>query len=438
MSLPPGPSAPVALQTLKWIRTPLRMLGDCQRRFGDVFTIRLPGNAEKVVMIGDPDVVKEVFAMGPDQGHAGKANIVLKPFLGEHSLLLLDGAEHLRQRKMMMPAFHGERMQAYGRSMYEIANASIDRWPEGRRFAVHEPMQQITLQVIVRTVFGIDAGARFRELASLLRRTLDASAWPGLLFPFMQHDFGRFSPWGRWKRLKQAASAILMDEIRGARRSNEERDDVLALMLRARDEKGEPLSDEEVHDELVTLLVAGHETTATALAWALRWIVPDPSLVRRLREEIASANGDPARIGKLELLDATVKESLRLQPVIPIVGRVLQEPMRIKSWDIPAGTLVAPSIGMVHRSPALYPQPMRFRPERFLEFKPSPWEWFPFGGGLRRCIGAAFAMYEMKMVLAAILARVDMRLATEHVRVVRRSITLTPSDGLPVITHRAA
>ncbi len=205
------------------------------------------------------------------------------------------------------------------------------------------------------------------------------------------------------------------------------------MLLDARDEAGRPLTEDEVHDELITLLIAGHETTATSLAWALRWILPDRSLVARLRDEIASAGGDAARIAKLELLDATVKEALRLQPIIPIVGRVLQRPMKLGGVDLAPGTMVAPAVYLVHQRPSLYPEPRAFRPERFLSFKPGPSEWLPFGGGLRRCIGAAFAIYEMKMVLAALLPRVDARLAGDRVRMVRRGITLAPSGGLPIV-----
>jgi cytochrome P450 len=205
------------------------------------------------------------------------------------------------------------------------------------------------------------------------------------------------------------------------------------MLLDARDEEGRPLSEDEVHDELVTLLAAGHETTATSLAWTLRWLLPDRDLLGRLREEIATACGDPQKIARLELLDATVKESLRLQPVIPMVGRVLQEPARIGTLDLDAGGVVAPSIYLVHRRPALYPDPERFRPERFLGWKPSPWEFLPFGGGLRRCIGATFAIYEMKMVLAALLPRVEMRLDAKRVPTVRRGVTIMPGGGLPVV-----
>jgi cytochrome P450 len=434
MSLPPGPTTlHPSIQVVRWVRNPMQVMDECRARFGDTFTLRLPPFGA-MVLVSDPDDVKEVFALGPDDGHAGKANFVLKPFLGRHSLLLLDGAEHLRQRKMMLPAFHGERMQAYGLAMADLAHDSIDRWPIGASFAVHRPMQAVTMQVIVRTVFGIAEGPRFSELADLLTRTLDAGAWPGLLFPFLQRDLGPLSPWGRFLRLQRRGSDLLRSEIRrGRERGTAGRADVLAMLLDARDERGRPLTEDEVHDELITLLVAGHETTATSLAWALRWILPDRGLVARLRDEIASAGGDPARIAKLELLDATVKESLRLQPIIPVVGRVLQRPMKLGGRDLDAGTLVAPAVYLVHQRESLYPDPRSFRPERFLTFKPSPSEWLPFGGGLRRCIGAAFALFEMKMVLASMLPRVDARLTGERVRMSRRAVTLAPSGGLPIV-----
>lgn len=433
MPLPAGPSAPPAIQMLRWIRSPFPLMDECHARFGDAFTMHLPG-MPAVVIVADPLAVKEVFGMGPDEGHAGKANFLLEPVVGEHSLLLLDGAEHLRQRKMILPAFHGERMHAYGRTMLDVANASIDDWPLGEVFPVHRPMQAITLQIILRTVFGVEEGPRFAELADALKGMLDATANPILLFPFMQRDLGPLSPWGRFRRQARRASDILRSEIRrGREKAGPRRLDVLAMMLDARDDEGRPLSEDEVHDELVTLLVAGHETTATALAWTLRWLLPDRSLVGRLNEELASAAGDPMRVAKLSLLDATVKEALRLQPVIPMVGRVLQEPTKIGGLDLPAGVVVAPSIYLVHRRPSLYPEPERFRPERFLDLKPAAWEWLPFGGGIRKCVGAAFAMYEMKMVLAAMLPRVEMRLATDRVRNVRRAITITPEGGLPVI-----
>jgi cytochrome P450 len=432
MSLPPGLEGLQALNVLRWVQNPFRVLDEGHRRFGDAFSLKLL--EYDMVIVSDPEVVKEVFALGPDEGHAGKANFILRPFLGDGSLLLLDGAEHLRHRKMILPAFHGERMHAYGRTMIGLANDSIDRWPVGTAFSVQRPMQAITLQVIIRTVFGVEKGPRFAALADLLTRGLNAGSSPWLLFPFMQRDLGRYSPWGRATRLRAQSSAILRSEIRrGREQGTGSRSDVLAMMLDARDEAGQPLTENEIHDELLTLLIAGHETTATSLAWTLRWVLPDRALVSRLREEIATADGDPQRIAKLDLLDATVKEGLRLQPIVPLVARITQRPVELGPLRLPAGVAVAPSIYLVHRRPSLYPEPERFRPERFLTFKPAPWEWLPFGGGLRRCVGAAFATYEMKMVLATMLPRIDAHLATDRVRMARRGVTIAPSQGLPIV-----
>jgi len=417
------------LLMLRWIRTPFELLDQCHAEYGDAFTLRLPMLPDAgLTALADPLAIKEIFALGPDEAHAGEANVVLKPFLGSHSLLLLDGAEHLRHRKMLLPPFHGERMHAYGQTMIDLAHDAIDRLPVGRTFRVHTPLQSITMQVIVRTVFGVEEGPRFSELSDVLARGVDASAWPGLLFPVMQHDLGPLSPWGRWKRLHRRASKLLHDEITRARRAPAaSRTDVLSMLI------GTELTDDEIHDELVTLLVAGHETTATSLAWGLRWLLPNRKLTGELRAEIATAAGDPARIAKLELLDDVVKETLRLQPVIPMVVRVLKEPMKVAGWDLPRGAIVAPSIYLVHRNASLYPDPTAFNPRRFRTLKPSAWEFVPFGGGLRKCVGAAFAMYEMKMVLATLLPRVEMHLARTDIHVARRSITLTPSHGLPVI-----
>jgi cytochrome P450 len=434
MSLPPGPSDFPALQLLRWIRDPFGLLDECQARFGDAFTLRVPGPASPFVIVASPNAVKDVFALDGEVGHAGKANIVLKPLLGEHSIILLDGPEHARQRRMMLPAFHGDRLAAYGRTMTELAHAAIDRLPVGDVVPIVRSMQAVTLQVIVRTVFGLQAGRGFSELTDVLARTVDAAARPMLLLPFMQRDLGPLSPWGRFLRSGAKASEILRAEIRrGRAEGTAGRTDVLAMLLDARDDAGGLMSEDEIHDELVTLLVAGHETTATALAWALRWLWVDAPLVERLRAEIATAGGEPGAIAKLELLDRTVREALRLQPVVPLVGRVLQRKTTIGGIEIDAGRVVACAIYLVHRRPSLYPQPHRFLPDRFATFKPASWEWLPFGGGLRRCIGAAFAMLEMKMVLAALLPRVSARLTQSRVPPVRRGITLTPAAGLPVV-----
>lgn len=440
MPLVPGPDMATALQSWRWFDHPLEFMEDCAARYGEIFRIKMPLFGD-IHIISSPDAVKEIFALTAEGALAGKSNAVLKPLLGEHSLLMLDGAEHMRQRRMMMPAFHGERMMGYGRQMLDVTDDELDTAPLGRAFAVHDITQRVTLKVIVQTVFGVTQAARCEELTSLLAQTLDVAAWPPLLLPTFQRDLGPLSPWGKFVRLRARVRALVLDEITRARRDGTEgRTDVLAMMLQARDEAGRGLSDEELYQELQTLLVAGHETTATALAWALYAMIPDASLMRRLREELDTSGRDergalvPEKLAKLELLDGCVREALRLRPVIPLVGRVLQKPMRVLGYELPVGSRVAPSIYLVHRRASLYPQPARFWPERYRTFKPGPSEWFPFGGGIRRCVGAAFATFEMKMVLATMVSRLSLRLRPgKPVRVVRRSITLTPSEGMPII-----
>jgi len=430
-------------QVAEWIKRPYDFFERCHRDMGDMFGLPLPGMGP-VYVVAHPEAVKEVFALSPDAGHAGKANIVLKPFLGDHSLLLLDGAEHLRHRKLMMPAFHGERMLSYGNSMIQIAEDAIDRLPLSRSFPIHETLQDLTLRVILRTVFGVGAGARFRELSAVLTEALSIMAWPPLLFRQLHIDLGPLSPWGRFVRLSARINQLLQDQIDDARsRGAEGREDILAMLLRARDEGGRPLTDQELKEELVTLLVAGHETSATALAWALRWLLPDRGLCERLQGEVEGmvSGGalSPDLVARNEFLDGVVKEALRLIPVIPLVGRVMQKPLSLLGYEVPVGAMVAPSIYLIHHRPELYPDPHRFHPDRFRTFRPAAWEFIPFGGGFRRCIGAAFAVFEMKMVLAVIFRRLRLKLAPGYSpKMIRRSITITPSEGLPVVISSRA
>lgn len=437
--LPPGPQRLSLLQVAQWLRRPFPFLEECAERYGETFTVQIAAGMPLMVILSNPDHIREVFAADGDAMHAGEMAVTLKPFLGARSLILLDGAEHMRMRKLMLPPFHGERMHAYGRQMVECTHASVDAWPRGEVFPIHQPMQRVTLDVILRTVFGIDEEGPRERLGALLEELLDLAAWPGLLIPAMQRDLGPWSPWGRFARRAERASDVLIDEIERRRREGTAgRVDILSMLVDARDENGEGLSITDLRDELVTLLVAGHETTATALAWAFRWILASPDVLARLRDEIMGsvegAEVAPERVARLEYLDAVVRETLRLQPVIPLVGRVLKRPARVGPYELPAGVAVVPSIYLTHRRASLYPEPARFDPERFLKRKYSPSEWLPFGGGIRRCIGAAFALYEMKMVLATVLHRVDLRAAPGYdITPVRRSITLTPRYGTPVI-----
>jgi cytochrome P450 len=427
--LPPGPRLPSILQALQVAARPASFLPACARRYGDAFTLKLPGLPPEV-HFSDPDAVRTIFSADPEVLCAGESNGILEPVVGKRSLLLLDGARHLRERRLMLPPFHGERMQAYGSSMREITERAVASWPLGRPFRLHPAMQALTLEVILRTVFGVPEGERFDRLRDVLKRFLTVSANPFWLMPWLQWDLGPRSAWGRFVRLRQEAHELLLAEIAGRRAGGEAGDDVLSLLLAARDENGVGLDDAELRDEMMTLLLAGHETTATALAWVAHRLLEHPDVLVRVKDEIRRGAG-------FEYLDAVVKETLRLHPVLTDVGRLVRQPIRIGGWDLPAGVIAVPSIYLTQRRPDRWPDPERFLPDRFVGTRPAPYEFFPFGGGLRRCLGMAFALYEMRIVLAEMLARVAIRpVPGVRIRPVRRSITLTPSGGMPVLLER--
>ncbi len=435
-SLPPGPTLPPLVQGLQFAFRALPFFETCRRRYGDCFTISMPFGPP-YVLFTTPAAVREIFTGDDDELRAGEANVVLRPLLGVNSVLFLDGDRHARERRLMLPPFHGERMLAYADAMRGITDDALDGWPVGRPFPVHPEMQAITLEIILRTVFGLEAGT-LAVLRDLLRRWIASALNPLLLWPRLQVDFGRVSPWGRLVRLKREIDALLLAEIARRREAGAgERADVLSLLLAARDEDGRPMRDEELLDEMITLLVAGHETTATALAWTFHHLLANPDVLEACRAEARASSGGFAQ---LPLLDAVVKETLRLNPVITEVGRRLTRPMRIGGRDIPAGVAVGPCIYLVHRRPDVWPDPERFDPARFVGTRPSPYEFLPFGGGARRCLGMAFALYEMKVVLATVLARAELApMRGYRMKVVRRSITMAPSRGMPVVvTARAA
>jgi cytochrome P450 len=434
--LPPGPEDPPLLQAMQWLQWPYPFLAECARRYGDAFTVRLPGRPP-LVMMSHPDAIRDLFTGSEEDLRAGEANVLLEPLLGRHSLLLLDGREHLTERRIVQPPFQGERMQSYGESMRDIARRSIDAWPVGQPFAIHPHMQSITLDVILRTVFGMDEGPKLESLRSGLRALLGVSSNPQLLIAIANGRTDGAA--ARPLRIRAEVDRELFAEI--ARRRTmptEGRHDVLSVLLAARDEDGQPLSDQALRDELVTMLVAGHETTATSLAWAVHHVLSHPEVRARLEAELATPR-TPQEVVRLEYLDAVCKETLRLTPIVPIVGRRLTRPLTVGGIDLPAGVVAAPCIILAHRRPERWPEPEVFRPERFLESKPTAFEFLPFGGGVRRCLGAAFALYEMKIVLAEIVQRVELRAQTGYeARVVRRSVTLAPSEGMPVVATRRA
>ena len=425
--LPPGPRLPTVFQTIRWGARPMRFMEDCRQRYGDVFTVRILQGGTWV-FLADPEHVKQVFTGDSAVFHAGEGNEILLPLVGDHSVLLLDEKPHMRQRKLLLPPFHGERMERYGELMREVAEEEVESWPRGEPFELLPRMQAVTLEVILRAVFGLERGARLDELRDSMRALLGNVMDPmsGLLLTLLgPRRFRRLPP----VRMALAPSnKLIYDEIDRRREAAdlEEREDILSLLLQARYEDGQPMSDEELRDELITLLVAGHETTATALSWAVERLVRHPDKLARLRDEVRAGEGD--------YLDAVIKETLRLRPVLPAVARQLTEPVQIGDYLLPAGVRIAPSIYLVHRRADVYPQPYEFRPERFLERPAGTYTWIPFGGGVRRCLGASFALFEMQQVLAAILGRVELAAARpESERVRRRQITLAPSRGGQVV-----
>jgi cytochrome P450 len=433
-SLPPGPRAPRAVTLAPFVLRPTEFLTRCLRRYGDPFTVSLAAD-RTVVFTTDPEEIKRLFTGDPDVLHAGEGNLILAPLLGSYSVLLLDGDEHMRQRRLLLPPFHGQRMAAYADTMREAAEREVERWPRDAPFPVLPHAQAITLEVIVRTVFGVRDSARLDRLRVALRDVLDVATTRRrilvLALASRRADGGR--AWQRFREVARGADDVLYEEIR-ARRAGERGggDDVLSLLLEARHEDGSAMNDEELRDELMTLLVAGHETTATSLAWALERLVRHPQALERLRAEVAEQGAEG------EYLDAVVKETLRLRPVVPAVIRRLKAPWRLAGYDLPPGVHVSPSIFLTHRRPDVYPEPDAFRPERFLDAAPGTYTWIPFGGGVRRCLGASFALFEMKVVLETVLRRVEPRPARgAGERVTRRAITFAPARGGRIVVGAA-
>jgi cytochrome P450 len=427
-SFPPGPRLHRVLQTAGFMFFGPRFLEACRRRYGDAVTFSTLFD-QRFVMVFEPSLVREVFQGSNDQLHAGEANALLGPVLGERSVLLLDGAEHLRHRRLMLPAFHGARMQAYEEVMRRAADREIDSWPIGRPFTLLPSMQSLTLSVIMSTVFGYEPGPAEEELRRRLRAMVQPLAEPrGLLLMMAAMRLrGDRSRAEQFEAKKRSVDEILYAEI-AARREQpdlEDRDDVFSALLLAEDEQGSKLSDREVRDELVTLLLAGHETTATGLAWTFDLLLHNPHVLERMRSEPGPTYAD-----------AVVKESLRLRPVIPGVGRVVRgDSFRLNGYAIPPGIEINPSIRMIHRRADLYPRPKEFRPERFLgPDAPDTYTWVPFGGGTRRCLGASFALMEMRVVLQRVLERAQLRAAhAEPEKVQFRAITLAPKTGVQVV-----
>jgi cytochrome P450 len=422
VALPPGPRLPVSVQTALWFGRPIRFMEWCRRRYGDCVTLRLPFGPA-MVMVSDPALADGVLAAPADVAPTGPENAVLEPLLGPHSVLMLDGPEHLRLRRLLLPFFHGQRMRRHEATIASITEREIERWPAGTPFELLPRMRSITFEIILRIVFGLEDPARLEELGTMLRRLLAmGSSW--LVLPWMQRDLGPLSPWGRFVRLKADIDRFLVEEIRDRRRepSLGEREDVLSQLLQARDEDGNSLTDEELRDELMTLLVAGHETTATSLAWCFDLLLRRPELLGRVVESKTWT-------------DAVIREALRLRAPFRLVSRRLAAPLRVGAYQLPAGVAVGLNVYLTHRHPEVYPDPEAFRPERFVDGSPPPPNaWVPFGGGVRRCLGASFATFEMGVVLRTVLGRARLRPASPRPEAIRlHAVILVPAHGARVI-----
>ena len=428
MALPPGPSAPALVQATRWMRSPVSLMEECRERYGETFTVRMARVGE-LVFISDPPSVKRLFSADRENRLPEGRSVLLEPVLGRRSLLLLEGDDHLRSRRLMLPPFHGERMRAYEAVMERAADRELDSWPLGRRFPLHPRMQAITLEVILRAVFGVEDPARRERLRGLLVRLLDVTSSPrAQVIGLLSRRLGRIGPYGRLLRLMEDVDGALFEQI-GERRGDPgagDRDDILSLLVAARFDDGEPMSDAEIRDQLMTLLLAGHETTATALAWAFDLLFRSPGAFERLRTDLAE--------GRDGYLDAVATETLRVRPVVPSVGRLITSDTTLGGFDLPAGTAVMASIYLVHTRDDLFAAPYEFRPDRFLEGAPDTYSWIPFGGGTRRCLGAAFASFEMKVVLRTILRRAILRAGSDRPEPYgHRNVTLSPRNGTPAI-----
>lgn len=424
MPLPPGPKSWTPWQLIRWVRSPFRVMRDCAATYGDVFTLKGVYGGGPVVFCSDPESLQLLLSQddGPHITSPGELNAIFEPLLGHHSVIALSGDPHRRMRQLLMPPFHGERMRSYEAVIRAVCQEELDQWSAASALEVRPAMQRISMRVILQAVFGLRQGELLERIEAALVDLLQTSTQPlGTLMIFagpLQKDLGAWSPWGRFLRKRQAVDALLYAEIAERRAFPERRgDDILSLLLEARDEQGQPLTDGELRDELITLLLAGHETTATALSWALHWLATRPEVRQRLLHEIQEARPEPgkppelATLLRLPYLQAVCHETLRLYPVGMITfPRRLELPLVLGGHPLDAGTVVMGCIFLAHRRAQVFPDPESFDPERFLTTCFSPFTFLPFGAGSRRCIGMAFALFEMKLVLSEVVARFDLAL----------------------------
>jgi len=444
LKLPDGPQTHPWIQTFQWLVSPLEYMEACAQRYGDIFTLRIGPVFSPQVFISNPQAMQEVFNTDPKQLDSGEEAGIKSPLIGRQSVLALAGERHRRQRKLLIPPFHGERMRAYGQLVRDITEQVTARWTIGEPFSVRSSMQAISFQVILKAVFGLKEGSRYEKLQELLIGTLNPKIplLEGIifLFPALQRDLGPWSPWRVLMRRLQEIDELIYAEIAERREQPDpSRTDILSLMMSAHDEQGQPMTDVELRDELMTLLLAGHETTATALAWAFYWVHHLPQVHEKLLKELdpLGDNPDLSAILRLPYLNAVCQETLRIYPVAMVaLNRIVKSPLQIVGYQLEPGTVVIPSIYLTHHREDLYPEPKQFKPERFLERQFAPHEYLPFGGGNRTCIGMAFAQFEMKLVLATVLSHWQLELAdNKPVEPIRRGATIGPAQGVRMIAR---
>jgi len=444
LSLPPGPRRPAQAQAMAWLLRPVPFMEQARRRYGKVFLARL-GPEHNVVFLSDPALAEAVLTGDSDLLRTGDINGIFRRIIGPNSILLQDGEEHMRRRRLLLPAFHGASLRRFESAMERAAEDEIATWPVGRPFSALPRIHRISTEVVMRAIFGDrdeDAPEAVREV---LPRFLELCRTPAVFIPWLRRELRGRSPWGRLLSSIRELDEVLLEQIRRRRMIEEldtrperfrqrrtsddldSRPDLLSQLVLARDEEGEGLSDGEIRDELVTLLVAGHETTSGAIAFAIEQIVQHPRVLDRLEAAI-SGREEP-------YLDAVVKESLRRRPVLPIVGRKLTARARLGDYVLPEGTVLMPCVYLMHHEPDIYPNPDEFDPERFLSGSVGTYSWIPFGGGIRRCAGAAFATLEMKVVLRTVFGRLSVRAAAGPESPVRRSVSLAPRRGAEIIVE---
>ena len=446
MTLPNGPAlSPLQrrLRTWKFIFSPLSAIEERYSEYGDTFRTNT-NSLVPFIYFCNPKAIQQIFTADPDTFTSGGQNGILQYYVGKNSLLLQDGDRHKRQRKLLMPPFHGSRMTRYGDLIYNITSNVISQWKIDKPFPIRRSTQEISFKVILSAVFGLDQGKRYEKLRVLMSDVLESISSPlsstFLFFNFLRKDWGPWSPWGRFLRKRQELHELILAEIKTAKKEGNHRDDILSLLLEARDEAGNAMSEEEIKDELLTMLLAGHETTASALAWALYWIDKIPSVRENLMAELAafSNNSDQVAITKLPYLSAVCQETLRIYPIVMNAFlRVVQKPIEIMGYQLEPGMVAIVPIYLTHHREDIYPEPKNFRPERFLERQFSPYEYLPFGGGSRRCIGSAFALFEMKLVLATILSQWELKLLpNQRIRPVRRGLVMAPPGNMRMVVKQ--